>query len=53
MPRIPVVVLLGLCAWATIVDAQANKPATVSRYAVPGHPGVIPICKAFTRTSTS
>ena len=38
MPRIPVVVLLGLCAWATIVDAQANKPATVSRYAVPRTP---------------
>jgi hypothetical protein len=35
MSRIPVVVLLGLCAWATIVDAQANKPATVSPYAPP------------------
>src|SRR4051812_20591012 len=35
MLRIPAVVLLALCAWATIVDAQANKPAIVSRYAVP------------------
>ena len=35
MSRIPVVVLLGLCAWATIVDAQANKPATVSPYTPP------------------
>jgi hypothetical protein len=38
MSRTPVVVLLGLCAWATLVDAQANKAATVSRYAAPRTP---------------
>jgi len=38
MSRTFVVVLLGLCAWAAIVDAQANKTATVSRYAPPRTP---------------
>ena len=38
MSRTFVVVLLGLCAWAAIVDAQANKAATASRYAPPRTP---------------
>jgi len=38
MPRTLVVVLLGLCASATIVDAQANKAAAASRYAPPRTP---------------
>ena len=38
MSRNLVVVLLGLCAWATVVDAQANKAATASRYAPPRTP---------------
>jgi hypothetical protein len=38
MSRTLVVALLGLCAWATLVDAQANKAATASRYAAPRTP---------------
>ncbi len=38
MSRTFVVVLLGLCAWAAIVDAQANKTATAARYAPPRTP---------------
>ena len=38
MSRTLVVALFGLCAWAAIVDAQANKAATVSHYAPPRTP---------------
>ena len=53
MSRTLVVALFGLCAWAAIVDAQANKAATVSHYAPPRTPWVIPISRVSTRTSTS
>src|SRR3954454_20879042 len=38
MPRTLVVVLLGMSAWAAMVDAQANKAPTVSHYAPPRMP---------------